>query len=89
MVDDLDAAIGDRPVYFHLDCDVLEPGLVPTDYRVPHGMTLDELGAVATRLAENPVVGVEVAEFEGSWSETGEAGNPGPLLTALAPLVGG
>ena len=89
MVADLDAAIGDRPVYFHLDCDVLDPGLVPTDYRVPNGMTLDELSRVATRLAANVVVGVEVAEFEGSWSDTGAPGDPGPLLTALCPLVGG
>jgi arginase len=88
MVDDLDSAIDDRPVYFHLDCDVLEPGTVPTDYRVPNGMPLDELGSVARRLAENRIVGVEVAEFEGSWAETGRPGDPGPLLDALAPLVG-
>jgi arginase len=87
MVDDLDSAIDDRPVYFHLDCDVLEPGTVPTDYRVPNGMSLDELGSVARRLAENRIVGVEVAEFEGSWAETGRPGDPGPLLDALAPLV--
>jgi arginase/N-omega-hydroxy-L-arginine amidinohydrolase len=89
MLDDLDVAVGDRPVYFHLDCDVLEPGLVPTDYRVPNGLSLDELNGVARRLAENTVVGVEVAEFEGSWSETGSPGDPGALLTALSPLVGG
>jgi arginase family enzyme len=89
MLEDLDAAVGDRPVYFHLDCDVLEPGLVPTDYRVPGGLTLDELARVAMRLAANHVVGVEVAEFEGSWADTAEPGDPGPLLTALSPLVGG
>lgn len=83
------AAIGDRPVYFHLDCDVLEPGLVPTDYRVPNGITLDELSRVATRLAANSVVGIEVAEFEGSWSDTGASGDPDPLLTALSPLMDG
>jgi arginase len=71
MVDDLDSAIDDRPVYFHLDCDVLEPGVVPTDYRVPNGISLDELGSVARRLAENRIVGVEVAEFEGSWGGNG------------------
>jgi len=64
-------------------------GLVPTDYRVPNGLSLDELSGVASRLAENAVVGVEVAEFEGSWSDTGAPGDPGPLLTALSPLVGG
>jgi arginase len=87
MVDDLDSAIGDRPVYFHLDCDVLEPGIVPTDYRVPDGMSLAELGRVARRLAENRIVGVEIAEFEGSWAETGGPGDPGPLLDALSPLA--
>jgi arginase len=87
MLENLAAAIGDRPVYFHLDCDVLDPGIVPTDYRVPNGMSLDELGSVARRLAENHIVGVEVAEFEGSWAETGQPGDPGPLLDALAPLV--
>ena len=85
----LDAAVGNRPVYFHLDCDVLEPGLVPTDYRVPNGMTFDELASVATRLAENRVVGVEIAEFEEAWADTGDPADPGPLLEALSPLVAG
>ena len=62
---------------------------MPTDYRVRNGLSLDELSGVASRLAENAVVGVEVAEFEGSWSDTGARGDPGPLLTALSPLVGG
>jgi len=89
ILEDLGAAVGERPVYFHLDCDVLEPGLVPTDYRVPNGLSLDELAAVASRLASNPVVGVEVAEFESSWSDTGAPGDADHLLTALSPLVGG
>jgi arginase family enzyme len=66
MLDDLDAAVGDRPLYSHLDCDVLEPGLVPTNYRVLNGLSLDELGGVARRLAENTVVAVEVAELPSS-----------------------
>jgi arginase len=89
LLDDLDAAVGDRPVYFHLDCDVLEPGLVPTDYRVPNGLGFAELAGVANRLAKNDVVGVEVAEFEGTWANTGATGDPRPLLDALSPLVGG
>lgn len=89
LLDDLDAAVGDRPVYFHLDCDVLQPGLVPTDYRVPNGLSFTELAAVTRRLAENAVVGVEVAEFEGTWAESGDPGDAGPLLNALAPLVEG
>jgi len=89
LLDDLDAAVGDRPVYFHLDCDVLEPGLVPTDYRVPNGLSFDELAGVANRLAANEVVGVEVAEFEGTWDDSRATGDPRPLLDALSPLVEG
>jgi arginase len=89
MLADLDSAIGDRPVYFHLDCDVLEPGLVPTDYRVPNGLTFDELASVARRLAANGVVGIEVAEFEGVWADTGDPGDARSLLDALSPLVEG
>jgi arginase len=89
LLDDLDEAVGDRAVYFHLDCDVLEPGLVPTDYSVPNGLTFDELAGVATRLASNRVIGVEVAEFEETWADTGAPGNPRPLLDALSSLVGG
>ncbi|MBC7479883.1 MAG: hypothetical protein H7317_17640 [Pseudorhodobacter sp.] len=32
LVADLLNAIAKRPVYVHLDCDVLNPGIVPTDY---------------------------------------------------------
>ena len=73
----LDAAV-DRPVYFHLDCDVLEPGLVPTDYRVPNGLSLDELSGVARRLAENAVVGVEVAESRAAGPTPARRGTPAP-----------
>jgi len=87
MLDDLRKAIGDRPVYFHLDCDVLEPGIVPTDYQVPGGLSLDDLRGVCETLAENTIVGMEFAEFEGSWAEGGEPFIPTDLVAALAPLI--
>jgi len=79
-------AVAGRPVYFHLDCDVLEPGTVPTDYQVSEGLSLSDLRAVASALAESEVVGIEIGEFQSSW-ETGEAASPAPLLDALWPLV--
>src|SRR5439155_22477784 len=58
-------------------------GAAPTVYRVPNGLTFDELAGVATRLAANPIVGVEAAEFEDAWADSGEPGKPRPLLEAL------
>ena len=43
LVEELGELIGDRPVYIHLDCDVLDPGIVPTEYRVPGGLSLPDL----------------------------------------------
>jgi arginase len=83
----LDQHVGDRPVYFHLDCDVLEPGTVPTDYRVPHGLTLDDLAAVSRRLSQNHIVGIEIAEFEAAADPTDDTNYAQPLLDALAPLL--
>ena len=87
LIADLRRAVGDRPVYVHLDCDVLEPGIVPTDYRVPGGLTLDDLRAIAELLAMNKVAGIEIGEFETSFEPDGEAFSPAALLDALAPLI--
>jgi arginase len=81
----LRAAIGDRPVYVHLDCDVLEPGLVPTEYNVPGGLSFDDLTAACGVLARNDVVGLEIAELEATSDD-----HEGPitaLLDALQPLI--
>ncbi|KAA0097684.1 arginase family protein [Mycolicibacterium sp. P1-18] len=85
LMDLLDRYVGDAPVYVHLDCDVLEPDTVPTDYRVPGGLGLDDLGEIATRLGRNDVVGVEVAEFEAAAPDD-HTDYAQPLVDALAPL---
>jgi arginase family enzyme len=83
----LGEAIGQRPVYVHLDCDVLEPGLVPTEYSVADGLSFADLHAACAALARNEVVGLEVAEFEARWRETGEPASPTALIDALEPLL--
>lgn len=88
LAERLRAAIGGRSVYVHLDCDVLEPGIVPTDFRVPGGLTLDELKACCRVIAEGQFVGIEIAEFQAVWEPGGAAVSPGALLDALAPLPG-
>jgi arginase family enzyme len=81
----LRTAIAGRATYVHLDCDVMEPGIVPTEYEVAGGLTLADLRGVAEVVAENEVVGIEIAEFEAQWRD-GRPGAPGPLIEALSPL---
>ena len=86
LVERLAAAVGQRDVYVHLDCDVLEPGIVPLEYEVPGGLTLSDLHACATLLATRRVIGVEIAEFECAWLD-GRPAMPDKLLDAIAPLL--
>jgi arginase family enzyme len=83
----LRTALGGRPAYIHLDCDVLEPGIVPTDYRIPGGFSLVALNGLCRVLAESEIVGLEIAEFENAFSENGAPVSPGPLLDALEPAI--
>lgn len=83
----LRAAIAGRPVYVHLDCDVLNPGIVPTDYVHDGGLSLEDLRLCCDVIAEHEVVGLEIAEFQNTWEEGGNPVSPDPLLAALAPLI--
>ncbi|WVT71860.1 arginase family protein [Sinorhizobium chiapasense] len=80
-------AVAGRPVYIHLDCDVLNPGIVPTDYQHEDGLSLEDLRAACAVLARSQVVGLEIAEFQNAWSEGGERVTPEPLIAALEPLL--
>lgn len=82
----LASAIGKRPVYVHLDCDVLEPGIVPTEYLVEGGLTLADLQQAATVLAHNEVIGLEISEFQACWPGSDAEASPEPLIDALSPL---
>jgi hypothetical protein len=62
--EELATAVAGRPVYVHIDCDVLDAGTVPTDYLVPGGMTLDQLLACAEVIARSEIVGIELGELE-------------------------
>ncbi len=83
----LDDVLGDSPVYVHLDCDVLEPGIVPTEYRVPGGLTLAQLTAAFSVLAQRQIVGFEIAEFEAYEAGDTKAASPAMLLDALDPFL--
>lgn len=65
--------IGDRPVWIHVDWDVLEPGFIPAAYRVGGGLLPHEVAAIFAALPEGSVRGVELAEFEAGDADVPEA----------------
>ncbi|HEY0950251.1 arginase family protein [Nocardioides sp.] len=87
MADELRTAVAGRPVYVHIDCDVLEPGTVPTDYLVPDGMSLADLHATAEVLAESEVVGIEIGELESAADPAVPPSYVTRLLDAVDPVL--
>jgi arginase len=80
-------AIKGRPVYVHFDCDVLNPGILPTDLVVDGGLSLNDVGDCCQVIAAHDLVGVEIAEFQYVWEPSGERASPDRLLDALSPLL--
>jgi arginase len=80
------AAVDNNPVYIHLDCDVLEAGLISTEYQVPDGLSYENLKEVCTALSQTKLVGMEISEFEATWPD-GNAGNPNQLIDAVFPVL--
>ncbi|MEK4242431.1 arginase family protein [Janibacter sp. FSL W8-0316] len=55
--------IGERPVWIHVDWDVLDPGHIPADYVVPDGILPDQLRDIFAAIPPAQLCGVELAEF--------------------------
>ncbi|MES2947004.1 MAG: arginase family protein [Pseudomonadota bacterium] len=87
LADAVVLAIANRPVYVHLDCDVLEPGLVPTDFCVDGGLSLQSLHTVFSALSTTNVIGWEIAEFQDAWGPGLESASPTGLIDAIQPLL--
>jgi arginase len=87
MADQLRQMVGGRPVYVHVDCDVLDAGTVPTDYVVPNGMTLEDLHATAQALAGSELVGLEIGELESAADPSNPPTYVSRLIDALEPIL--
>jgi arginase len=63
--DDLEAALGDDPVFVHLDLDVLDKDELPVLFPEPGGLEIAELRQVLARVAQGrEVIGFEVTNFQ-------------------------
>jgi arginase/N-omega-hydroxy-L-arginine amidinohydrolase len=65
VLDELPTALGNDPVYVHLDLDVLEAGEIPVQFPTRGGLEIAELRQLLARVAEHrEVVGFEVTNFQ-------------------------
>jgi arginase len=87
LIGRLHQQLGDCAVYVHIDCDVLEPGIVPTEFAVPNGLSIFDLQRACELLAEHEVLGLEIAEFQSVWPDSGIEASPQPLVDAVTPLI--
>lgn len=87
LLRDLAHAVGQAPVYIHIDCDVLNPGIVPTEFSVANGLSVDDLRASLDVLTGSEIVGLEIAEFQSVWPDSGVEASPQPIVDAVAPLI--
>jgi arginase family enzyme len=69
-MDLLPTALGNDPVFVHLDLDVLEAGELPVKFPTNDGLEIAELRQLLARVAEHrEIVGFEVANFQAPLDE--------------------
>lgn len=81
------ALVAGRPVWIHVDWDVLEPGYIPAAYRVGGGLLPHQIAALFAALPADSVRGVELAEFEAGDSEVPERVSVELIVETLQHLL--
>lgn len=81
------AGLGDAPLWVHIDWDALEPGHVPTDYRVPGGLRPEQLRAILAAIPRRQLAGLELAEFVAAGDAAGHAQAVARILHAVEPVL--
>lgn len=79
--------VAGRPVWIHVDWDVLEPGYIPAAYRVGGGLLPHQIAALFAALPAGSVRGVELAEFEAGDSEVPERVSVELIVETLQHLL--
>jgi len=81
--------VRDEAVYVHLDCDVLDPEVLPAQFPAPGGLSAPGLRALLAETAASAraVVGVEITAFAPPAEATGALAEL--VAAAVAPLLPG
>jgi arginase family enzyme len=87
-LDELPAALGDHPVYVHLDLDVLEAGELPVLFPSEGGLEIAELRQLLARVAEHrEIVGFEVTNFQAPLDELERMLSATAVKRVVEPLL--
>ncbi|WWC71956.1 uncharacterized protein I206_105915 [Kwoniella pini CBS 10737] len=79
---------GRKRIFIHLDCDVLNPGIVPTDYKVPGGLSIQQLKDAISGLSESSdVIGIQISELEFGDSEKETQDAAKLLVDSIKPVL--
>ena len=87
LMDKVISNVGNRPVWIHIDWDVLEPGYIPADYTVPGGLLPDDIRLLLSRLAPQ-IRGLEIAEYHAGNDTSGKRDPVVEILKTISPVLG-
>lgn len=79
--------INGRPIWIHVDWDVMEPGYIPADYAVPNGIIPSKLKSIFKALPGSKILGFELAEFHAQGSKQSKQKSVELVLDTTAPLI--
>lgn len=81
------SAIGDAPVWIHIDWDAMEPGYVPADYKVAGGLLPHQLQDLFSAIPPGRVRGLELAEFHPGQDDHKNQLAIATVLDIISPLL--
>jgi arginase family enzyme len=79
-------AIGNAPVWIHVDWDVMEPGYLPADYSVPNGLLPQQIKSLFACIGRDRIRGIELAEFNASEDEKENQKALEMILDMISPV---
>lgn len=80
------SAINGARVWIHVDWDVLEPGFVPADYKIPGGLLPAQLRAIFEAIPPVQLAGFELAEFQAPTDDSSSEAAISIILDTFSPL---
>jgi len=81
-------AVGDAPIWLHIDTDVIDPLYLPAEYHVESGLHPDDVRAAFSALLQrSELVGFELTEFESPYDEASQLRARDAIMDMIAPVL--